>query len=291
MGNRQLKRKLKRLEEKQKTHTRNSMNIDYENDPCAYIGGKPAYVGDVIKLKNYNEISDGTYKMTLEKLIMQNHRFVIIHHFGIKKRTLAVCLLSTSEYLNKKQELGIKLYGEYSDYADVYMDATRCWIIPSSCAKSIEYKLDYDDKVRCSFNWVDNYSGEMKVLPGLTYNSLVDSQLADYEKWFERTRPRLAKNYIKCNNVVRYIKGLTDNEIKEYLLSQPEDLVQWALNLEYEERKRNGNPLPIKTQNMPTAVPTIVVEPDRDMLVLAMARILIENNDFERISKKQARGY
>ena len=292
-------RKMRRLQNKFK-HKNNSnttylkekfdIDDDYEDKPCAYIGNKPAYLGNVIKLKSYNEIND-VYDMQLEKLILENHRFVIIHHFGIKNQTLAICLLSTSAYLNKEKELGIKLSGNYNKFKDVYMDATRCWIIPSSCAKSIEYVLDEDDKLRCVLNWIDNYSGEMKIIKGVFNNKLIDNEIDRYKKWFDLCKDFELNQYMKAIHIHRYITQLSDDEIYKYLSKQPKQLLDKSMIAAIRQRQLSNDPLEPKIQLALYNDPLLSIKPDRKLLNIAMAHIMLENKEYAIISKQSARGY
>ena len=295
MKNRKMRRLQKKFEYEtsfNRKYLKDEFDIDddYESKPCAYIGNKPAYLGNVIKLKAYNEISD-VYDMQLEKLILENHRFVIIHHFGIKNQTLAICLLSTSSYLNEKKELGIKLSGQYNKFKDVYMDATRCWVIPSSCAKSIEYVLDDDDKFRCVLNWADNYSGKMKVIKGVFENNIVDNKIDKYIKWFSASKVTEINSYMKAINIHRYISQLSDEEVINYIFSQPKQLVDDSMMAVLRRRQLSDDPLKPVVQLAVYKDPLLAVTPDRKLLNAAMAHLMLENKEYETISKQSARGY
>lgn len=263
---------------------------DYTDIPCTYINSKPAYLGNVIKLKSYNEI-DGAYDMALEKLILENHRFVIIHHFGISKQTLAICLLSTSSYLNETKELGIKLEGNYNKYKDVYMDATRCWIIPSKCAKSIEYNLTDTDKFRCVFNWVNNYAGSMQVFKGVANNESVENQFNDYIRWFSASDFEEARSRLKAVMVARYVRSLTDVEIHLYIASQPNDIVEEEMGYEIKRRESINRPVKVKQTLAVFKEPAFYIAPDREFLEVLMCRLLFRNNMLGEVAKFSTRNY
>ena len=228
----------------------------------------------MIKLKQYNEIDD-IYDFQLEKLIMQNHRFVIIHHYGINKQTLAICLLSTSSYLNEKMELGVKLSGSYNEFKDVYMDATRCWIIPANYTKSIEYKLNLEDKFRCISNWSNNYSGKMKVIKGVCDNCLVNTQLNNYISHFNTTDIDNELGMVTIAIYLkRYIEQLSDEEVMDYLEKTPKEEVRRGMIevARYTELHSNS-------------------ELGMEFLRGVTAFLMIKNGEYVDISKKLARGY
>lgn len=263
---------------------------EYADKPCIYINSKPAFIGNVIKLKAYNEIS-GAYDMALENLISENHRFVIIHHFGINRQTIAVCLLSTSAYLNETKELGIKLKGNYNKYKDVYMDATRCWVIPSSCAKSIEYDLTESDKFRCIFNWVNNYAGTMKVYKGVADNENVNNQFEDYTFWFSASKFNEARNRLKATTIARYIKSMSDAEIHIYIASQPKELVNEEMGYEMQRRESINKPVKVKQTLAVLKEPSFYIAPDREFLEAVMCRLIFRNNDLDSVAKFATRLY
>lgn len=277
---------------KKSRKTLNSMEARAKKfiEPCAYIDSKPAYIGDVIQLKQYNE-TDETYDITLEKLIIENHRFVINHHFGIKNQTLAVCLLSTSEYLNKTKQLGIKLTGVYNQYKDVYMDGTRCWIIPAKCTKSIGYKLNENDRVRCVFNWMNNYAGNMKVIKGVIYNDLVNNQFSKYQEWFNTNEENNAKNCKMAYSLANYINRLSDAELNQYIQSQPEELVNDAKVSILLERRAKNKPIIITQPLLCLNEPKFEFAPDREILEEMVINLMFHNSDFLKIDKLESRGY
>lgn len=103
-------------------------------------------MGDVIYLKNQEDILY-TYDEELKHLIDTHHRFVVITY--TKKYSHAnIALLSTSKYLNKDNEMGLLLKGNYSKYGngkDLYIDYTSVWCIRNSFIKEKSYKLETID--------------------------------------------------------------------------------------------------------------------------------------------------
>lgn len=111
------------------------------------VGKMKIKLGTAIFLKPQKDISK-QYEPVLRRLIQENHRFVVVAHAGPKSQCIAVCLLSTSKYMNEEQRHGIKLEGNYKEYGngkDVYMDCNDIWIIKTNCIDKIAYNLDKDD--------------------------------------------------------------------------------------------------------------------------------------------------
>ena len=175
----QLEAKLNEFNNKLEEHEKEIEAIRKFNEtPSFYIDNKPVIEGSVIFLKKDNTIK---YTDQLRYLVESNHRFAIVYRpFKDEVKTVLVCLLSTSELYNKEMEQGICLQGDYLKNKKVYMDVTKCWIIPCECIEKIDYTLEDRDAAVAAYKLVNDYFEQPKLIIGVKDNT---DSLEDYSNY------------------------------------------------------------------------------------------------------------
>lgn len=148
--------------------------------PCCYVNNEPLYNGSAVFLKKDTKIS-GQYNWNLNRLIEQNHRFVIQVSMLKIGNPLVVSLLSTSRFLNQEQKLGIRLSGNYHKNKYVYMDAKNSYVITPDCIKCLDYKLTQDDASKCA-TIVRSNTHNIILHKGLLYNN----EINEAYDWFNK---------------------------------------------------------------------------------------------------------
>lgn len=244
------------------------------SEPCIYCNSKPVYIGTAVFLKPSFEIH-GKYEKQLKYLIQNNHRFVIIGHLGLKKGTCVVCLLSTSSYLNEEKQLGIKLFGKYNSDKDVYMDTKNCWVIESSCIKSVDYVLDREDIDRCSYNSMDNYFCIKNVLKGIEDSELVNTYYDNYLLIYSTKIDKEGQDSDDAKEIRKYTASLSMDEVYSIINNTPKDI---------------SEPL-ISFLAQHTAERKMKITNEVFLRWLAGLCIRYNNNLYNEILLKQKRGY
>lgn len=188
----QLEAKLNEFNNKLEEHEKEIEAIKKFNEtPSFYIDNKPVIEGSVIFLKKDNAIK---YTNQLRYLAESNHRFAIVYRpFKDEVKTVLVCLLSTSELYNKEMEQGICLQGNYLKNKKVYMDVTKCWIVPCECIEKIDYTLEDRDTTVAQYKLVNDYFEQPKLIIGVKDNN---ASLEDYSN-YEGVLDRLNKDRFK----------------------------------------------------------------------------------------------
>lgn len=184
--------------------------------PCCYINNEPIYSGACVFLKPDNEIK-GQYDWSLGRRIDAGHRFVILTHLGFRKGVIVIGLLSTSSYLNEENRLGIRLNGKYHNNKYVYMDAKNCWIINTSCIKSLDYNLSSDDQGRCMILGINNKFEKMAVHKGLLEDEIVNKYYNYYKEKYNTTLTDKDQTIVDVLSIKEYINNLPYSKVKELL--------------------------------------------------------------------------
>lgn len=220
-----MNRKDRRLKEKYlKQETKQIKNNNMKKvkkfiGPCCYVNSQPIYSGACVFLKKDTEIK-GQYDWKLNNLIEQNHRFVIQMHDGKIGGYLVVSLLSTSQYLNEEQRLGIRLSGNYHNNKYVYMDAKNSYIVKSECVKSLAYNLNEDDADRCLAAIRNNKTDSIALHKGLLYDDSQDKAYDCLCKIFNAKLDNTEQRKLDVIYVKQYVDGLPYDMVKFQIIEE-----------------------------------------------------------------------
>ena len=224
--------------------------------PCCYVNNEPLYNGSAVFLKKDTQIS-GQYNWNLNKLIEQNHRFVIQMNMLKIGSPLVVSLLSTSKFLNEEQRLGIRLSGNYHKNKYVYMDAKNSYVITPDCIKCLDYKLTNDDASKCA-TIVRSNSYDIILHKGLLYNNKIDEAY----NWFN-------KNYYMNKFSEEDQKAINTLYVADFVKQQSYEAIKISLT---ELKKKYPNTIKEAYEVLTESQPNITGEEfDRQLLALILA--------------------
>lgn len=242
--------------------------------PCCYVNNEPLYNGSAVFLKKDTEIS-GQYDWNLNRLIEQNHRFVIQISMLKIGNPLVVSLLSTSRFLNQEQELGIRLSGNYHKNKYVYMDAKNSYVITPDCIKCLDYKLTQDDASKCA-TIVRSNSYDIILHKGLLYNNKIDEAY----NWFN-------KNYYMNKFSEEDQKAINTLYVADFVKQQSYEAIKISLA---EIKKKYPNTIKNACEVLTESQPNITGEEfDRQLLALFLANT--DDLNITTVSKYMQRGY
>lgn len=242
--------------------------------PCCYVNNEPLYTGSAVFLKKDTEIPE-QYNWRLNKLIEQNHRFVIQINMLKIGSPLVVSLLSTSRFLNEEQRLGIKLSGNYHKNKYVYMDAKNSYVITPDCIKCLDYKLTDDDTSKCA-TIVRSNTNNIILHKGLIYNNKIDKA---YD-WFN-------KNYYENKFSEEDQKVINTLYVADYVKQQSYEAIKSSLT---ELKKKYPNTIKNACEVLMESQPNITDEEfDRQLLALFLATT--DDLNITTVSKYMQRGY
>lgn len=242
--------------------------------PCCYVNNEPLYNGSAVFLKKDTEIS-GQYNWNLNRLIEQNHRFVIQMNMLKIGSPLVVSLLSTSKFLNEEQRLGIRLSGNYHKNKYVYMDAKNSYVITPDCIKCLDYKLTNDDVSKCA-TIVRSNSYDIILHKGLLYNNKIDKA---YD-WFN-------KNYYANKFSEEDQKTINTLYVTDFVKQQSYEAIKISLT---ELKKKYPNTIKNACQVLTELQPNITGEEfDRQLLTLFLATT--DDLNITAVSQYMQRGY
>ena len=242
--------------------------------PCCYVNNEPLYNGSAVFLKKDTEIS-GQYDWNLNRLIEQNHRFVIQISMLKIGNPLVVSLLSTSRFLNQEQELGIRLSGNYHKNKYVYMDAKNSYVITPDCIKCLDYKLTQDDASKCA-TIVRSNSYDIILHKGLLYNNKIDEAY----NWFN-------KNYYMNKFSEEDQKAINTLYVADFVKQQSYEAIKISLT---ELKKKYPNTIKEAYEVLTESQPNITGEEfDRQLLALILATT--DDLNITTVSKYMQRGY
>ena len=242
--------------------------------PCCYVNNEPLYNGSAVFLKKDTEIS-GQYNWNLNRLIEQNHRFVIQISMLKIGNPLVVSLLSTSRFLNQEQELGIRLNGNYHKNKYVYMDAKNSYVITPDCIKCLDYKLTQDDASKCA-TIVRSNTNNIILHKGLLYNNEIDEA---YD-WFN-------KNYYMNKFSEEDQKAINTLYVADFVKQQSYEAIKISLT---ELKKKYPNTIKNACEVLTELQPNITGEEfDRQLLALFLATT--DDLNITTVSKYMQRGY
>lgn len=211
--------KINKLENKLEEYEKDKEDIrGFVKTPSFYIDDKPIIEGSVIFLKKDNSIN---YTPQLKFLVQSNHRFAIIVRLRQNpQKTVLVCLLSTSEVYNKDLEQGIRLHGNYSKYKDVYMDTTKCWIIPCDCIDRVNYTLTPKDSTVGTCKLVSPYFNKPKLIKGIYDDKNINNDYSEYSMILDQRDSSVfsaTRNNLDQWLITDYISSLSLDEVKELI--------------------------------------------------------------------------
>lgn len=242
--------------------------------PCCYVNDEPLYNGSAVFLKKDTEIS-GQYNWNLNRLIEQNHRFVIQMNMLKIGSPLVVSLLSTSKFLNEEQRLGIRLSGNYHKNKYVYMDAKNSYVITPDCIKCLDYKLTNDDASKCA-TIVRSNSYDIILHKGLLYNNKIDKA---YD-WFN-------KNYYANKFSEEDQKTINTLYVADFVKQQSYEAIKISLT---ELKKKYPNTIKNACEALTESQPNITGEEfDRQLLTLFLATT--DDLNITTVSQYMQRGY
>lgn len=242
--------------------------------PCCYVNNEPLYNGSAVFLKKDTEISDH-YNWNLNRLIEQNHRFVIQMNMLKIGSPLVVSLLSTSRFLNEEQRLGIRLSGNYHKNKYVYMDAKNSYVITPDCIKCLDYKLIDDDVSKCT-TIVRSNLYDIILHKGLLYNNEIDKA---YD-WFN-------KNYYMNKFSEEDQKAINTLYVADFVKQQSYEAIKISLT---ELKKKYPNTIKEAYEVLTESQPNITGEEfDRQLLALILATT--DDLNITTVSKYMQRGY
>lgn len=242
--------------------------------PCCYVNNEPLYNGSAVFLKKDTEIS-GQYNWNLNRLIEQNHRFVIQMNMLKIGSPLVVSLLSTSKFLNEEQRLGIRLSGNYHKNKYVYMDAKNSYVITPDCIKCLDYKLTNDDASKCA-TIVRSNSYDIILHKGLLYNNEIDKA---YE-WFN-------KNYYMNKFSEEDQKTINTLYVTDFVKQQSYEAIKISLT---ELKKKYPNTIKNACQVLTELQPNITGE-EFDRQLLALFLTTTDDLNLTTVSQYMQRGY
>ena len=241
--------------------------------PCCYVNNEPLYNGSAVFLKKDIEILD-QYNWNLNRLIEQNHRFVIQMNMLKIGSPLVVSLLSTSRFLNEEQRLGIRLSGNYHKNKYVYMDAKNSYVITPDCIKCLDYKLT-DDVSKCT-TIVRSNLYDIILHKGLLYNNKIDKA---YD-WFN-------KNYYMNKFSEEDQKAINTLYVADFVKQQSYEAIKISLT---ELKKKYPNTIKEAYEVLTESQPNITGEEfDRQLLALILATT--DDLNITTVSKYMQRGY
>lgn len=242
--------------------------------PCCYVNNEPLYNGSAVFLKKDTQIS-GQYNWNLNKLIEQNHRFVIQMNMLKIGSPLVVSLLSTSKFLNEEQRLGIRLSGNYHKNKYVYMDAKNSYVITPDCIKCLDYKLTNDDASKCA-TIVRSNSYDIILHKGLLYNNKIDEAY----NWFN-------KNYYMNKFSEEDQKAINTLYVADFVKQQSYEAIKISLT---ELKKKYPNTIKEAYEVLTESQPNITGEEfDRQLLALILATT--DDLNITTVSQYMQRGY
>ena len=242
--------------------------------PCCYVNNEPLYNGSAVFLKKDTEIS-GQYNWHLNRLIEQNHRFVIQMNMLKVGSPLVVSLLSTSKFLNEEQRLGIRLSGNYHKNKYVYMDAKNSYVITPDCIKCLDYKLTSDDASKCA-TIVRSNSYDIILHKGLLYNNKIDEAY----NWFN-------KNYYMNKFSEEDQKAIDTLYVADFVKQQSYEDVKISLT---QLKKKYPNTIKEAYEVWTESQPNITGEEfDRQLLALILATT--DDLNITTVSEYMQRGY
>lgn len=242
--------------------------------PCCYVNNEPLYNGSAVFLKKDTEIS-GQYNWNLNRLIEQNHRFVIQMNMLKIGSPLVVSLLSTSKFLNEEQRLGIRLSGNYHKNKYVYMDAKNSYVITPDCIKCLDYKLTNDDASKCA-TIVRSNSYDIILHKGLLYNNKIDEAY----NWFN-------KNYYMNKFSEEDQKAINTLYVADFVKQQSYEAIKISLT---ELKKKYPNTIKEAYEVLTESQPNITGEEfDRQLLALILATT--DDLNITTVSQYMQRGY
>ena len=242
--------------------------------PCCYVNNEPLYNGSAVFLKKDTEIS-GQYNWNLNRLIEQNHRFVIQMNMLKIGSPLVVSLLSTSKFLNEEQRLGIRLSGNYHKNKYVYMDAKNSYVITPDCIKCLDYKLTNDDASKCA-TIVRSNSYDIILHKGLLYNNKIDEAY----NWFN-------KNYYMNKFSEEDQKAINTLYVADFVKQQSYEAIKISLT---ELKKKYPNTIKEAYEVLTESQPNITGEEfDRQLLALILATT--DDLNITTVSEYMQRGY
>lgn len=242
--------------------------------PCCYVNNEPLYNGSAVFLKKDTEIS-GQYNWNLNRLIEQNHRFVIQMNMLKIGSPLVVSLLSTSKFLNEEQRLGIRLSGNYHKNKYVYMDAKNSYVITPDCIKCLDYKLTNDDASKCA-TIVRSNSYDIVLHKGLLYNNKIDEAY----NWFN-------KNYYMNKFSEEDQKAIDTLYVADFVKQQSYEAIKISLT---ELKKKYPNTIKEAYEVLTESQPNITGEEfDRQLLALILATT--DDLNITTVSQYMQRGY
>lgn len=245
--------------------------------PCCYVNNQPIYSGACVFLKKDVEIR-GQYNWQLNKLIEQNHRFVIQIHEGKVGGCMVISLLSTSQYLNEEQKLGIRLSGEYHDNKYVYMDAKNSYVIKPECIKSLAYNLNENDRGRCMMAIKNNNTDLVELHKGLLYDETIDTAHKYFANIFG----------VKLGSDAQQVVDVI--YIKDYVYELPYDLVKLKLLEETEKSEKCDELIREASRILKTERPTLSPEEfNRRLLIMYLAAM--DDLNVSNIATTLQRGY
>ena len=274
--NRAERRLQQKIENKQAKRADNETKrlINKILQPCCYVNNEPLYNGSAVFLKKDTEISD-QYNWNLNRLIEQNHRFVIQINMLKIGSPLVVSLLSTSRFLNEEQRLGIRLSGNYHKNKYVYMDAKNSYVITPDCIKCLDYKLTDDDTSKCA-TIVRSNSYDIVLHKGLLYNNKIDKAY----NWFN-------KNYYENKFSEEDQKAINTLYVADFVKQQSYETIKISLT---ELKKKYPNTMKNAYEVLTESQPNITGEEfDRQLLALFLATT--DDLNITVVSKYMQRGY
>lgn len=230
-----LNSKLNELKDKMDEHEKEIEAIKKFNvTPSFYIDNKPIIEGSVVFLKRDSKIK---YTDQLRYLVESNHRFAIVHRpFKEVVKTVLVCLLSTSELYNKEMEQGICLHGNYIKDKNVYMDNTKCWIIPCDCIDKVDYNLEEKDIAVAAYKLVNGYFEQPKLITGVKDNASILEDFNNYKELFTSAKEgkyNSVKDRLDVELLSDFIAPMPTKQVKrlidEYVAQDVQDEIMWRI--------------------------------------------------------------